>query len=157
MCIRDSSRIGRIEKVDFRSTTLFDGMCLDTFLIVSRIEFVVFVLFLCSIWGRLIRRSRAGESRLKTASWPARGFRGSALSCLLCSSCAQAALNHTSSSRLFREQSVRLSQGGGSCTSSSRLRRWISSSHQREQSSSSSSSSSGVAKRSSITRTAAIG
>ena len=33
----------------------FDGMCLDTFLIVSRIEFVVFLLFfLCSFWGRLI-------------------------------------------------------------------------------------------------------
>ena len=53
---------------------LFDRMCLDTFLIVSRIEFVVFVLFLCSFWGRLIRRSRAGEGQLKTASWPAREF-----------------------------------------------------------------------------------
>ena len=47
---------------------LFDGMCLDTFLFVSRIEFVVFVLFLCSFWGRLIRGSSAGESQFKIAS-----------------------------------------------------------------------------------------
>ena len=40
------SRIGRIEKVDFRFTIIFDGMCLGTFLTVSRIEFVVSVLFL---------------------------------------------------------------------------------------------------------------
>ena len=53
---------------------LFDEMCLDTFLIASRIEIVVFVLFLCSFWGRLIRGSRAGESQLKTASCPARRF-----------------------------------------------------------------------------------
>ena len=33
---------------------------LDTFNIVSRIEFVVFVLFLCSFCGRLIRGSRVG-------------------------------------------------------------------------------------------------
>ena len=46
---------------------LFDGMCRDTF-IVSRIEFVVFVLFLCSFCGRLIRGTRAGESQLRTAS-----------------------------------------------------------------------------------------
>ena len=56
------------------SDPLFDGMSLDTFLIVTRIEFVVFVLFLCSFWGRLIRGSRAGESQLKNASCPARGF-----------------------------------------------------------------------------------
>ena len=53
---------------------LFDGMYLDTFLIVSRIEFVVYVLFLCSFWGRLIRGSRAGGSQFKTASCPAREF-----------------------------------------------------------------------------------
>ena len=46
---------------------LFGGMCLDTFLIVSWIEFVDFF-FLCSFWGRLIRGSRAGESQLKIAS-----------------------------------------------------------------------------------------
>ena len=51
---------------------LVDGTCLDTFLIVSRIEFLF--LFLCSFWGRLIRGSSAGESQLKTASCPARGF-----------------------------------------------------------------------------------
>ena len=55
---------------------LFDGMCLDTFLVVYRIEFVVFVSFLLvrSFWGRLIRASRAGESQFQTASCPARGF-----------------------------------------------------------------------------------
>ena len=61
-------------KGPFPIHNLFDEMCLDTFLIVSRIEFVVFVLFLCSFWGRLIRGSGAGESQLKTASWPARGL-----------------------------------------------------------------------------------
>ena len=45
------SRTGRIEKIDFRKDRFpihcsFDGMCLDTFLIVSRIEFVVFVFVL---------------------------------------------------------------------------------------------------------------
>ena len=55
----------------FPSHYLFDGMCLDAFLIVSRIEFVSFVSVLCSFWGRLIGGSRAGESQLKI---PARGF-----------------------------------------------------------------------------------
>ena len=47
------SRIEIIEKVDFQSTTyLFDELCLDTFLVVRRIEFLrtgflfIFVLFL---------------------------------------------------------------------------------------------------------------
>ena len=53
---------------------LFDGMCPDTFLIVSRIELWFLFLFLCSFWGHLIRVSRAGESQLKTASCPARRF-----------------------------------------------------------------------------------
>ena len=44
---------------------LFDGMCRDTF-IVSRIEFVVFVFVFVLYLG-------AGESKLKTASCPARG------------------------------------------------------------------------------------
>ena len=78
-------------------------MSLDTFLIVSRIEFVVFVWFLCYFWGRLIRGSRAGESQFKTASCPDVGSRGSVMNCLLCPS--------TSSSRLFREQSVCLAHG----------------------------------------------
>ena len=52
-------------------------MCLDTFLIASRIEIVVFVLFLCSFWGRLIRGSRAGESQLKTTlAWHSRALGG---------------------------------------------------------------------------------
>ena len=38
-----------------------DEMCLDIFLIVSRIEFVVFVLFLCFLLGAFDTR-RAGES-----------------------------------------------------------------------------------------------
>ena len=44
--------------------------------IVSRIEFVVLLLLLCSSWGRLIRGSRAGGSQLKTASCPAHGSYG---------------------------------------------------------------------------------
>ena len=85
---------------------LFNGMRLDTFFIVSRIEFAVFVLFLCSFWGRLIRGSRA-EAKVgrKLLHGLLAGPRGSALSCLLCSS------SSTSSSRLFRDQSVRLAQG----------------------------------------------
>ena len=65
---------------------LFDGMCLDTFLIVSRIDFLF--LFLCSFWGGLIRGSRAGESQLTTASVSCPRVLGGlpALSCLLCSS-----------------------------------------------------------------------
>ena len=44
---------------------LFDGMRLDTFLIVSRIEFVVFgFVFVLFLGGGLIRGSRAGESPL---------------------------------------------------------------------------------------------
>ena len=73
-------------------------------------------LFLCPFWGCLIRGSRAGESRLKTASsCPVllAGPRGSAMSCLLCAS--------TSSSRLFREQSVRLVHGEPTSASASRL------------------------------------
>ena len=58
----------------FPIDNLFDGMCLDTFLIVSRIEFVVFVCFGVFFWGRLIRGSRAGGSQFKTASCPAREF-----------------------------------------------------------------------------------
>ena len=58
----------------FPTHNVFDGMCLDTFLIVSRIEFVVFALFLCSFSGRLIRASRAGGSQFRAASCPARGF-----------------------------------------------------------------------------------
>ena len=50
---------------------IFDGMCLDTFLIVRRIEHVV---FRALSGGVLIRGSRAGESQLNTASCPARGF-----------------------------------------------------------------------------------
>ena len=51
----------------------FDGMCprLDTFLIVSRIEFVVSFFCFCApktFWRRFIRGSRAGESQSKTAS-----------------------------------------------------------------------------------------
>ena len=57
---------------------LIDGMCLDTFLKcfinVSRIEIVVFGLFLCSFWGGDTRESRAGESQFNAASCPARGF-----------------------------------------------------------------------------------
>ena len=57
---------------------LFDGMRLDTFLIVSRIEFVGFVIVFVLLLGRLIRGIRAGESQLKTPSFfvpcPPRGF-----------------------------------------------------------------------------------
>ena len=52
---------------------LFDGMCLDTFVTVSRIEFVVVASFVGSFWGRSIRGSTAGENQLKSPSWPARG------------------------------------------------------------------------------------
>ena len=82
------SRIGRIEKVDFRSIICSTGcMCLDTFLIVTRIEFIGFDSFWCSFWGRLTRGSRAGESQLKTASCPARAFWGVCLHPAAC--CAQ--------------------------------------------------------------------
>ena len=79
-------------------------MCLDAFLVVSRIEFVVFALFLCSFWGRLIRGSRAGESQFKTAYVVLTGSRRSVCIQLL------AVLKHTSLSRLFREQSARLAR-----------------------------------------------
>ena len=104
----------------FPIQNLFDGMCRDTFPIVSRIEIVVFVLFLCSFWGRLIRRC-IGQAKVSSKLLRVLlvRSRGSAMSCLLCSS--------TSSSRLFREQSVRLAQGEPSPASSSRLWRWTSS------------------------------
>ena len=76
-----------------------------------------FDLIMCSFWGRLMRGSRAGESRLKTASWPARGFKGVCFELV-------AVLKHTPSSRLFREQGVRLAHGEPSSASSSRLWRW---------------------------------
>ena len=81
----------------------FGEICLNTFLAVSRIEFAVlfFCVFLCFIWGCLIRGSRAGESQLKTASCPARacsrvlgGRHSSAY-------CAQARLCQLSPSKTF--------------------------------------------------------
>ena len=44
------------------SLTSYNVSDLDTFLIISRIKFVVFVLFSRSIWGRLILGNRAGKS-----------------------------------------------------------------------------------------------
>ena len=54
-------------KARFPIHNLFDGVCLDTFLIVSRIEFVVFVMFLRSFSARLKRGSKAGGSQFKAA------------------------------------------------------------------------------------------
>ena len=57
--------IGRIEKVDFRSTTiLFDGMFLDTFLIVSRIEFVVSVFVFVLFLGAFDTREGVGQAKV---------------------------------------------------------------------------------------------
>ena len=123
-------------------------MCLDTFLIVSWIEFVDFF-FLCSFWGRLIRGSRAGESQLKIAS-----------SCpvLLAASrwpvCIQllAVLKHTFVSPFPRAKCSFGARGALTPFTAAVVALEPVESRQSEHS-----SSSGVAKRSSITRTAAIG
>ena len=123
---------------------LFDGCVWIPSL--SPIGSSLFVLFLCSFWGRLIRGSRAGGSQFKTAS-----------SCpvLLAVSggsvCNElvAVLKHVFVAT-FREQSVRLADGEPSSASSSRLGRWNS---KESTAAAASCCSSGVAKRSSITRT----
>ena len=72
-------RIGRIENADFRSTIYSTGCVWIPFFLSSGGS--SFVLFL----GLLIRGSRAGESQLKTASCPARGFYGVCLHSAACS------------------------------------------------------------------------
>ena len=129
---------------------LFDRMCPDTFLIVSRIELWFLFLFLCSFWGHLIRVSRAGESQLKTASSRPVLLAGSRRSV-----CIQllAVLKHTSLLRLFpRAMSSFGARGALISFILAVVALELVESRQSEHS-----SSSGVAKRSSKTRTAAIG
>ena len=55
-------------KGPFPTHDFFDGMCPDTFLIVSLIEFVcvffLLLLLLCSFWGSLISGSRRAEAKV---------------------------------------------------------------------------------------------
>ena len=102
---------------------LFDGMCLDTFLTVGGIEFIVFVLFWCSFSGCFIPGSRGGESQLKNfaSSCPACPARGFERVCLLPGACyAQAHVLVAP----FPRASFRLVCGEPSSPSSSRFWRW---------------------------------
>ena len=127
----------------------FGEICLNTFLAVSRIEFAVlfFCVFLCFFWGCLIRGSRAGENQLKTASCPARGFYGVCLHSAAC--CAQP--------HVFVAPCPRAKRSFGARGALIRFIVAVVALVSVESRQSDHSSSSGVAKRSSITRTAAIG
>ena len=107
-------RIGRT-KSRFWIHYIFDGMCLDTFLIVRRIDFVVFVDFVLFLGAF---DTFAGVSQLKTASCPGRGFYGVCLH--PAARCAQAHVFVAP----FPRAKFRLRRGEPSSPSSLRLWRW---------------------------------
>ena len=111
------SRIGRIEKVHFRSTIRRDMSgylpCRQSDRLCS-----FCVCFYALSGGVKTHRSRAGENQLKLPRVLLADFMGSVCTQLL------AVLKRAFSSRLFREQSVRLALGERSSALSSRLWHW---------------------------------